>query len=204
MKYVFAIAGVGALALAVLLFFMAIGWYDDAVGKQEGVKAQYRDNQNEYDAFWKKVQETAQVPTQYKEDFKDLLAAETTAKYGENGSQATVQWLKDRNINFSDQLYGRVMTIIESGRNDFKRGQTLLLDKQRAFSTSTKTFWGKLLGSAWDIPSVVEGALAPPRDLDGDGKLTVLDYPIVLSGKTNTAFATGEDEALNVFNKAPR
>jgi hypothetical protein len=201
MKYVFAIAGVGALALGVLLFFMAIGWYNDAIAKQEGVKAQYRDNGNVHDAFWKTVQENAQVPAQYKEDMKDLLATETTAKYGENGSQATVQWFRDRNIQLSDQLYVKLMNIIESGRNDFKRGQTLLLDKQRAFSVYTKTFWGKLLGDAWGVPAVVEGPLAPPRDLDGDGKLTVLDYPIVLSAKTNKAFATGEDEALDVFNK---
>jgi len=194
------LAGVG-LILGIVLGISAMSWHDEAIGKEEGVKAQFRDNQNEYDSFWKKVQETAQVPAQFKEDFKELLAAETTAKYGKDGSQATMQWFKDRSIAFPDTMYVKLMSIIEAGRNDFKRGQTLLLDKQKVFSVSTKTLWGKTLGGYWEIPSTVQGALAPPKDLDGDGKLTVLDYPIVTSKRTNEAFASGEDEAITVFGK---
>jgi len=201
MMRVFAIIVGLAIVIGIASFFSAISWHDESIGKEEGVKAQYRDNQNEYDNFWKKVQETAQVPQQYKDDFKELLAAETTAKYGKDGSQATMQWFKDRNISFPDTMYLKLMNIIEAGRNDFKRGQTLLLDKQKVFSVSTKTFWGHMLAGYWDIPSEVRGALAPTKDLDGDNKLTVLDYPILLSKRTNEAFAAGEDEPVNVFGK---
>lgn len=200
MRVLAIVAGV-ALILGIAGVFSAISWHDDAVAKEEGVKAQFRDNQNEYDNFWKKVQETAQVPQQYKDDFKELLAAETTAKYGKDGSQATMQWFTDRNIQFSDTMHVKLMNIIEAGRDSFKRGQTLLLDKQKVFSTSTKKFWGRQLAGFWEIPSELTGPLAPTKDLDGDGKLTVLDYPIVTSKRTNEAFASGEDEAINVFGK---
>ena len=204
MNRVMAILGGVALILGIVCFLSAISWHDEAVNKEEGVKAQVRDNQNEYDSFWKKVQESAQVPSQYKEDFKEVLAAETSAKYGKDGSQATVQWFKDRNISFPDTMYIKLMTMIESGRNDFKRGQTLLVDKQATYSKTLKSFWGSQLAGYWNLPSTVQGALAPPRDLDGDGRLTVLDYPIVTSKQTNEAFASGEADAINVFGKAGR
>lgn len=200
----FAIAGAALVILVIVSLFSGIGWYDEAVAKEEGVKAQYKDNQNEYDSFWKKVQETAQVPGKYKDDFKEVLVAETEAKFGDQGSQATMQWFQDRQINFSDQMYVKVQNLIESGRNDFKRGQTLLLDKQRIFSVYTKTFWGRMLGRFMDMPSVLHGDLAPTKDVDGDGRLTVLDYTIVTSSKTKGIFATGEEnEVVNVFGTKP-
>lgn len=202
MTRIFAILAGVLVILGIATGLSAISWYDGAVAKQEGVKAQFRDNQNEYDNFWKKVQEAAQVPSQYKDDFKELLATETTAKYGKEGSQATMQWFRDRQINFPDTMYLKLMNIIESGRNDFKRGQTMLLDKQQVFSVATKTFWGRELAGFWDIPTALTGPLAPTKDLDGDGKLTVLDYPIVTSKRTNDAFASGEDnEPISVFGK---
>ncbi len=191
--------------LAILLFGLLLGttgWYNDAVSLEETVKAQYNDNRNQYDNFWKKVKEVAQVPEQYKEDFKDLLVSETEAKYGKEGSQASFQWLQDRNINFSEKMYLNVQSVIESGRNDFKQGQTALLDKQRKYSVHLKTFFARMLAGWYDMPHVLSGELAPVKDLDGDGKLTALDYPIVTSARTNAAFKAGEDnETVNVFGK---
>lgn len=195
------LAGVG-LILGIAMFFSAISWRDQCVNQQEGVRGQVLDNKNVYDNHWKTVQEMAQVPAQYKEDFKEVLAAETTGKYGKEGSQATMQWFKDRNINLPETMYLKVMTVIEAGRADFKRGQTLLVDKQTTFRKTLGSFWGSMLAGYWDIPSIVRGDIAPTRDIDGDGRLTVLDYPIVTSGKTNAVFASGEDnEPINVFGK---
>ncbi len=204
MVRIFAVVAAALAILVVVGLFSGVAWYDEAVAKEEGVKAQYKDNQNEYDSFWKKVQETAQVPNKYKDDFKDILVSETQAKYGEQGSQATMQWFQDRQITFSDQMYVKVQNLIESGRNDFKRGQTLLLDKQRIFSVYTKTSWGRFLAHFTEMPSTLHGDLAPPKDVDGDGRLTVLDYTIVTSSKTKGIFATGEEnEVVNVFGAKP-
>lgn len=190
--------------VAVLLFglgFSACSWYNDAVSLEESVKAQYSNNKNEYDSFWKKVKETAQVPDKYKEDFKDLLVSETKSKYGPEGSKAMFQWFKDRDVNFDGKLYEKVQDVIESGRNDFKREQTELLDKQRKYEVHLRNASGVFYSHLFSMPSPVGGELAPPKDLDGDGRLTVLDYPIVTSKRTNDAFNNGEDEQVNVFGK---
>lgn len=195
------VAGV-FLFLGVGLLFGAIGWHNDVVAAEEGVVAQWRDNQNQYDSFWKKVKEVAQVPDKYKEDFKDLLVSETQAKFGKEGSKAAFQWFKDRDINFSDKMYVKVQNVIEAGRNDFKRGQTELVDKQRRFSTEIKQFPGSLMAGMMGVPGPVAGKYAPKEDIDGDGKLTVLDYPIVTSARTKGVFESGEEnEVVNVFDK---
>jgi hypothetical protein len=193
------LVGVGVLVLG--LIFGIVGWYNTGVSLNESTIAQYRNNQNKYDAFWKSVQEVAQVPGKYKDDFKELLVAETGAKFGEGGSKAMFQWFKDREIKFDASLYAKVQTVIESGRADFKRGQQDLLDKQRRASTHYKKAWGKFASTFADPFDEIHGELRPPKDLDGDGRYTIFDYDIVTSAKTKRAFQTGEDDALNVFGK---
>ncbi len=195
------VAASGLLLVGVVSGCSAIGWYNDSVKMESSVKAQYNNNRNEYDAFWKKVKETAQVPDKYKDDFKEVLIADTTAKYGKDGSQAMFQWFNDRDVKLDPKLYTRVQDVIEVGRNDFKRGQTELLDKQRVYQVHVNSFWGRMAGGLMGFPSEVKGDLAPTKDLDGDGVLTVLDYPIVTSKKTDTAFKNAEDDELKVFNE---
>jgi hypothetical protein len=191
-----------ALAIVSVLscFGSAVSWYNDAVALEEATKAQWRDNQNEYDSFWKKVQEIAQVADKYKDDFKGLLVSETQAKFGPEGSKAVMQWFQERQINLDPQMYRKIQDVIESGRDGFKRSQTELLDKQRKFGFHIRSFWGRMWASWYNMPHTLAGELAPPKDIDGDGKLTVLDYPIVTSAKTKAVFQSGEDNApIDVF-----
>lgn len=195
------IAGAAFAVIVITIFMSMVGWYDSATKLENSTSAQWRNNQNTYDAFWKTVKETAQVPDKYKEDFKQLLVSETAAKYGPEGSKATMQWFQDRQINFDASMYRKVQDIIESGRADFKRSQTELLDKQRKVQDMTQSYWGGVMAKHYDFPREMKGDFAPPKDSDSDGKLTVLDYPIVTSARTQKAFQTGQDEEVNVFGK---
>lgn len=194
-------AGAVALLIIVGIFMSMTGWYDTAIKTENTTKAQWMSNQNTYDAFWKTVKEVAQVPDKYKDDFKQLLVAETTAKFGPEGSKATMQWFQERQINFDSGMYRKVQDVIESGRQDFKRSQDELLDKQRKVADITQSYWGGVMAKHYDFPRELQGLAAPPRDQDGDGKLTVLDYPIVTSARTQKAFQTGQDDEVQVFNK---
>jgi len=182
----------------------AISWQNDGIELQAATKAQYQANQVAYDAFWKSVQETAQVPAQYKEDFKEILVAEATAKMGPQGSQAMMQWFKERNLVLPPEIYMQVQRMIEAGRADFKRNQNTLLDKQRATEAHRGKWMARTVYRGWfgmDYLEDLKGELAPPTDKDGDGRLTVLDYNIVTSAEGKAAFATGEAAPVNVFNK---
>lgn len=186
------LAGAALLGLAILLSY--ISFYNTAVKLENATTAQFQNNKNSYDNFWKSVQEVAQVPSKYKDDFKELLVDETKAKFGEGGSKAAFQWFKDRDINFDASLYKKIQDVIEAGRADFKRGQQELLDKQRRYKDHVNSFGGSIWASFSGHPKAVTGELAPAKDIDGDGLLTCLDYPIVTSTKTEKVFHEGVDD----------
>ena len=193
----------GVLILIIALIWIYASFYSTANQLENAARAQYQSNQNAYDKMWKTISETAQVPAQYKQDFQDLLVAENAAKFGKDGSQATMQWFQERDLHFDATLYSKIQTVIEAGRADFAKGQDELLDKQRRYHDHLGSFTGRMFASMSGHPMIVQGKYAPAEDLDGDGRLTALDYPIVTSAQTQAAFATGEAEALDVFgNKA--
>jgi hypothetical protein len=192
------IATVGVLALASV--GSCVSFYNQANRLENATTAQVKSNMAEYDTMWKTVAEVAQVPVKYKEDFKDILLAETNAKFGEDGSNATVQWFSERDLKLPPELYGKVQTVIEANRASFKRGQNDLADKQRRYADHLGSVGGRFWSGITGHPRVVAGEHAPPKDLDGDGKLTVLDYPIITSAKTEAVFESGrEDEPMKVF-----
>lgn len=198
-KRMFLILGAAFVIFALAFWGMSVGWYNEANKLENTTKAQWKQNQNSYDAFWKTVKETAQVPDKYKDDLKEVLVSETGAKFGDGGSKAMFQWFQDRNINFDASLYKKIQDVIESGRADFKREQQTLADKQRRYQDHLGSYMGGFWADWHNFPREVHGEVAPPSDADGDGLLTVLDYPIVTSARTKAAFAAGEDEALDVF-----
>ena len=171
-----------------------------AVALEEGIRSQWRDNQSRYDALWKKVKEAAQVTDRYKDDFRAIMAT-TTKTLDRSGDNPLSSFVQTVVPSLSDSSYTQLMRIIESGRDDFKQGQTALLDRQRRYRTHLRTMPGSLLAGSLGYPQAVGGEDAPPRDRDGDGVLTVLDYDVVLSSRTRRVFQEGaEDEPIQVFD----
>lgn len=192
------LASVGVLLLATM--GSCISWHNNAVSLENGIEAQVKSNRAEYDKMWKVIAETAQVPAQYKGDFKELLTAETSAKFGSGGSKALAQWFNERDLRLPPEMYTKVQTTIEANRASFKRGQDDLADKQRRYADHLGKASGRLWSGVTGHPHEVKGDHAPPRDIDGDGRLTVFDYEIITSAKTEAVFESGrDDKALDVF-----
>ncbi len=198
---VIGLAGLGLLV--VILIGSYFSFSNTAVRLETTVKTQWRENQNAYDTMWKTITETAQIPEKYKSDFKELLVADTTGKYGENGASQVMLWANDRNIQLPQEAYTNLQRIIESQRAEFRDQQTALNDKiQRLDVHLHATTSGRMWGMLTNYPSVIQGQYAPPFDTDGDGILTALDYPVVTSERTEETFRTAKDEPLDVFGKS--
>ena len=197
-KATFAI-GLGTVGLLALLAVgSAISFYNGAVSQENSIVATYKDSQLQYDKFWKTVKESAQVTDAYKEDFKEIFLGSMDARY--DGKDPALSFIMESNPTLDPAAYLQLQRVIESGRADFTRSQSTLVDKQRAYETSIETFPNVVMAGFFDFPKSQVGEYAPAEDIDMDGKATVLDYRIVTSSKTTDVFESGrEDEALDVF-----
>ena len=108
------------------------------------IKAKYADNENVYANGTQKVMEIAQVPTMMKDDLKEVFTAAIQGRYGENGSQATFQWLQEQNPQLDPGIYRQLQQVMESFRNEFKNAQTALLDQCRSYETARGNVWSGL------------------------------------------------------------
>lgn len=173
-------------------------YHNTANRLENSVRAQASQNQNAYDSFWKSIVEMSQVNDAYKEDFKAVLMGGMEARYGKSGSQAVMQWIQEQNPSLDPTVYTKLQTAIEAGRTRFANEQELLLDKQRSYRDHLGSVSGGIWAGFTGHPREVMGPTAPTTDLDGDGKITVLDYPIVTSARTASAFSTGQDDAIQL------
>ena len=189
-----------ALFLAAL--FAVLATYNSLNSQEKGIQATWRDSAVQYDAFWKKVKEVAQVPESYKDAFKEVILTTTEARYRDKDPAFLM--ITEANPQLDPSMYVQVQRVIEAGRNNFAQTQRTLVDRQRAFDTALSSFPNNVIAGMFGFPHEVNGEFRPTKDLDGDGKYTVLDYSTVTSGKTQEVFSTGrEDEALDVFGKKP-
>ena len=173
----------GIVVIAVIGLVAVAGIWNDCSRFEADIKAQYSENQNNYDKMWKTITETAQVPGKYASDLKDLYVSTTRTRYGAGGSQAVLQFIKEHNPDLDPGLYKQVQQVIESGRIDFEAKQASLVDRKRIYE-------GTVLNTA--VTGRVAKALGFPR-------IDLSKYDIVTSAETDGAFATKKAEPLKVF-----
>ena len=134
------IVGVAAvIALGAVGSYISYANYGNRA--EVAIKAKYADNENVYANGTQKVMEIAQVPSMYKDDLKEVFTAAIQGRYGENGSQATFQWLKEQNPQLDSGMYVKIQQVIEAFRNEFKNAQTALLDQCRSYETNRGYVW---------------------------------------------------------------
>lgn len=178
---------VGLVILAIVCVFgvsmigVGVAANNQAVIFETGIKAQYSQCQNNLSQYSNKVAEAAQVPTMYKSDFKEIVSASMQGRYGQNGSQAAMQWLKEHNIAFDSTLYVQLQRMIESGRNAFEIEQKTLIDKKRQYETALGT-----------VPT---GFV---MKLIGFPKIDLAKYDIVKSGYATKAFDTKTENGITL------
>lgn len=137
-----AAAVIGVLAIGAIGSYISYANYGNRT--EVAIKAKYQDNENVYANGTQKVIEIAQVPSMYVADLKVIVTAAIQGRYGENGSQATFQWLKEQNPGLDPSMYVKIQQVIESFRNEFKNAQTALLDQCRSYETARGNVWSGL------------------------------------------------------------
>jgi len=188
MKTLIAVVVLGVLAFVGISFVGAVfGFRSDCVRLEEKLRAQYDENRNNYDNMWKKFRELAQVPSQYVADMKQIWDSTMRGRYGAEGSQAALQFIKEHNPQLDPALYTRLQSAIEAGRNSFEAEQKQLIDIKREYTTLLRSNRALVLNWALGFPKI---------DLD--------KYSIVTSDKTEEEFQKKKADEVDLFNrKAP-
>lgn len=176
----------------------AAGLYNRCIEQEAALVAAVKASELEYDNLWKKVSETASVADRYGDDFKEALHGAIGLRQPPADIKSLHQFLREANPALPDRTYAEVQRILDSGRDRYTASQRAVTELQQAYQVSLAAFPDVLLAGALGFPREVAGH--GPADLDGDGKRTVLDYPVVTSARTETAFASGrEDAPIDVF-----
>jgi hypothetical protein len=174
---------VSMVAVVIIVVVSVIGIYNQCISHEASIKAQYSENQNNYDKLFKTVAETAQVPVAYAKDLKDLFTATTQTRYGAGGSKAVLQFIHEHNPTLDASLYKQVQQVIESGRIDFESKQASLIDRKRVYESQI-------------IKTAVTGTIA--RTL-GFPRIDLDKFDIVTSATTDAAFQAKKAEPFNVL-----
>lgn len=148
------------------------------VQAENGIKAEWENNENILAGYSQKIREAAQIPTMQRDDLVKIFTGTLGARYGANGSQASMQWIKEQNPNLDQKTYIKLQQIIEAGRDEFKNAQTKLIDKKRQYENQLgfvwRGFWLKLAGYP---------------------KIDLSKYKIITNEYASEAFRTGKESS---------
>jgi hypothetical protein len=178
------------IAISILIFvlglvaFGAVSYvsaYNTGNRLENIIKATFEDNQNVLAQYSNRIAEAAQIPAMQRDDLKDVVTAALDARYGSEGSEAMFQFIQEQNPNIDSTVYVELQRIIVAGRQDFQNAQTRLIDQKRVYETALGSLWkGAWMGIA-GYPNI---------DLD--------EYLIVTNARTEEAFGTGQEEAIQL------
>lgn len=171
---------VGGL-FGVAMLMGGVSLYNDLIAQERGLNAQYKNNQNIYDNYFKKVQETVQVNDRYASDMKKVFVAAIQGRYGSDGSKAMFQFIKEHNPSLDSAVYVKLQQIIEGGRNEFQMSQTMLLDKKRVYETQLQQFPTNMVAKFLGFP-----------------KIDLASMDIVTSDVTEKAFSTKKSNPIKI------
>lgn len=178
MKVLLGVVFTGLLFVAVTIFSI-IGINNSLVAQEQGIFAQYLQDQNNYDNFTKKVVEVAQIPEMYRDDLEKVTKSAIAGRYGTGGSKAVFQFIKEQNPQVSQDIYVKIQQVVDAGRTSFESEQKMLLDKKRVYLTDLKSFPTSIIASALGFP-----------------KIDLAKMDIVTSDKTVEAFTTKKADPL--------
>ncbi|HHB9680564.1 TPA: hypothetical protein ACOAY7_002947 [Vibrio cholerae] len=139
-----------------------------------------KSSQNTLSNYTLKLKEAAKVPEKYVGSLEEIIQATFEGRYGEDGSQATFQWIQENNIPVDASVYTKLQQIIDAGREEFKLSQDRKLESCAQYEFTRNTFWkGMWLGVAG----------YPKKDID---KLC----RIIVDSSTGEKFSTGVDSEI--------
>jgi len=178
---------VGVLASVLMLAitiggiaFSAYSSYHDLGNRTESlIQAEYQRSQNVMSQTATTVMDVAKIADNYAEQVHELVEATMQGRYGEDGSEAVVQWIQEQNVTVDSEMYRDISRVVQSGRQDFANAQNRVIDVKRSYQTNLGGLWSGF----W-------------LNVAGYPKINLDDYNIILDATTTEKFETGVDSGF--------
>lgn len=148
--------GGAVMALIIILVLIAtvvgvlFSYANRATDFEVDIKRFDLSSQNTLSSYTLKIKEMAQVPGMYLEDLQKIVRETFEGRYGEDGSQATFQWIQEKNLDFDSSMYRELQLTMRSGRDEFKLSQDRKLeicaDYERLYTRPLSGFILRIIG----------------------------------------------------------
>lgn len=146
---------------------------------EQTIQAEYERSQNVMSRTATTVMDVAKIADNYSEQVHSLVNETMQGRYGEDGSEAVVQWIQEQNIEIDSEMYRDISRVVQSGRQDFANAQDRVIDVKRSYETNLGGLWSGF----W-------------LNLAGYPKINLDNYNIILDASTTERFATGTDSSF--------
>ena len=176
-----------ALALlASLGFAMYVNAYNKANVMENAIAATDESNRGLVGKYGLKIAEAAQVPAMARDDIQVLIRDAVEGRYGQEGSQAVFQAIREVNPTVDSALYRNIQLLIDAGRTDIQDGQKRLVDQKRMYQTALDSFFeGKLMHVA------------------GYPKMDLSAYKVLSTDRADEAFKTRRETPVQLRSTLP-
>lgn len=143
------------------------------------IVAEYERSQNIMSRTATTVMDVAKIADTYAEQVQSLVRETMTGRYGDDGSEAVVQWIQEQNIEIDSEMYRDISRVVQSGRQDFSNAQDRVIDVKRSYETNLGGLWSGFWLSVAGYP-----------------KINLNDYNIILDESTRERFESGTDRSF--------
>lgn len=145
-------------AVVIFLLLSVIGLvlssYNEAVSHEETITAFHKDSENVLAQMSLKVVETSGVAKAYRNDLVATIKESMQGRYGEEGSGATWQWIKEQNPTVDPSIRIKITQIIDGGRSDFENAQRIKLDACKIYKEQLRFAVGGTLKKLLGFPTI--------------------------------------------------
>jgi hypothetical protein len=132
-----------------------------------------------FDKMWKILKQKAGVTDQYKQAFSEIYPKLIEGRYS-SGDGSLMKWITESNPEFDASMYKDLMKSIEIERTGYFNEQATLIDMQREHEAFIKK-----VPNRWFLGSEIKP----------------IEIKIVTSASTKDAYATGEENDVELFEK---
>jgi len=178
LMFVFA-AGIGLYAVNKRNSFIAV---------ENGIVFSYEESKNVHSNYVLKIKEMAQVPAMATAQLATIIREAIQGRYGDDGSKAVFQFIKEQNPTVDQSLYTNIQKEITGGRSDFKTSITRVNDRKQVATNMLDDTVGGFFLKFMGMPRKHFG-------YDGDKD----DYPVIMSEQSAETFKTGIDKGVELM-----